>query len=48
MDPVGSYLRFLSIWMPVFLTKYRKILAITYGSVNFSHLDTEVVEFSKF
>jgi hypothetical protein len=30
--------------MPVFLIKYRKILVVTYGSVNFSHLDTEVVE----
>jgi hypothetical protein len=34
--------------MPVFLIKYRKILVVTYGSVNFFHLDTEVVEFSKF
>jgi hypothetical protein len=34
--------------MPVFLIKYRKILAITYGSVNFPYLDTEVVELLKF
>jgi hypothetical protein len=28
--------------MPVFLIKYRKILMVTYGSVNFPYLDTEV------
>jgi hypothetical protein len=31
--------------MPVFLIKYRKILVVTYGSVNFLILDTEIVEF---
>ncbi len=34
--------------MPVSLIKYREILAVAYGSVNFPYVDTEVVELSKF
>jgi len=39
------FCNFYRLNLPVFLIKYRKILVVTYGSVNFSHLDTEVVEF---